>query len=178
MRITIVGRGPSWTECPFETEELWGTVTCLVVPGLADKKFTKVFYFDDANAVGIKEGLVIAKERDIPVYSLQDDTERYPLRDVIRDCKSSCFLNSISYMLAYAIHLKYDKIFLYGIDQGPSWELQQGKPHICFWLGLALGRDIEVIMGRGSLRWAYNIGEKPPSEAEAVEVCEVLCASV
>jgi hypothetical protein len=163
--ITIVGRGPSWKECQFNTEELWGSITCLTVDGLRDKNFNKVFFFDDKSCKDIKEGLVIAKERGITVVSLLSDIgERYPLKAVIHDCRSSYFLNCASFMMAYAIHLKYSKIHLYGIDQGPSWELQQGKPHVCFWTGFALGRGIEVIMGRGSLRWAYNVGIRPDSE--------------
>jgi len=164
-KITIIGRGPSWNECQFETEDLWAPVTCLTVDGLKDKKFTKLFFFDDWKLEDISKGLAIAKERGITVVSLLSDIgERYPLKDVIRDCRSSYFLNCVSFMLAYAIHLKYGKIYLYGIDQGPSWELQQGKSHVNFWVGFALGRGIEVIMGRSSLRWAYNVGEKPTIE--------------
>lgn len=178
-RITIIGRAPSWKECQFETDELWGTVTCLTVEGLKDKKFTKLFYFDDCSAKDIANGLVIAKERGIPVCSsLGECDERYPIRDVIRDCRSSYFLNSISYMLAYAIHLKYEKIYLYGIDQGASWEYQQAKPHICFWVGFSLGRGIEVIMGRSSLRWAYNVGETPQAEPVEIPVEERLASKI
>ena len=181
--LTIIGRGPSWKECPFVTEELWGTATCLLEDGLSEKKFTKVFYFDGETYKDNPGSLAIARERRIPIISrFSERDEIYPLREVIRDCRSSYFLTTISYMLAYAIHLKYSKIFLYGIDQGPSWELQQGKPHVCYWVGFANGRGIEVIMGRGSLRWAYNVGKKP--EAEAIEIPEkdrlgsVLCESV
>ena len=176
MRLTIVGRGPSWKECLFDTEELWGTVTCLTIPELADKKFTKVFYFDDSEAHGNREGIAIAERRNIQILSMAGDVgDRYPIRDVVRDCRSSYFLNTISYMLAYAIHLKYSKISLHGIDQGPTWELQQAKPHVCYWLGFAAGRGIEVTMGRGSLRWAYNIGERPPPEAIPIEISEGIC---
>jgi len=179
MRLTILGRGPSWRECLFDTEELWGTVTCLTIPELREKKFTKVFYFDDSETPENRAGLAIAEQRNIQILSMVGDVgDKYPLRDVIRDCRASYFLNTISYMMAYAIHLKYSRIFLHGIDQGPVWELQQAKPHVCFWIGFANGRGIEVTMGRGSLRWAYNIGEKPPPEAETVVVNEVLCESV
>lgn len=179
MRLTIVGRGPSWIECPFDTEELWAPVTCLTVDKLKDRHFTKLFFFDDRSCPDIAKGLVIAKERGIPVVSLLSDIgERYPLRDVIRDCRSSYFLTCVSFMLAYAIHLKYKKIHLYGLDQGPSWELQQGKPHVCFWAGFAMGRGIEVTMGRGSLRWAYNVGEKPTVEPFEVPVEDRLVSSL
>lgn len=171
--ITIIGRGPSWKECPFATQELWAPITCLTVDGLKDKNFTKVFFFDDKSCPDIARGREVAKERGITVVSLlADSEERYPLRAVIKDCRSSYFLNCASFMLAYAIHLKYNKIFLYGMDQGPSWELQQGKSHVSFWVGFALGRGIEVTMGRGSLRWAYNNGMKP--EAQPVELPEEL----
>lgn len=177
--VTIIGRGPSWGECQFETDELWGTVTCLAVDELKDKNFTKLFYFDDCSQKDITSGLILAKERGIPTCSsLGKCDEPYPTRDVIRDCRSSYFLNSASYMMALAIHLKYSKILLYGLDQGPTWDLQQAKPHVSFWTGFAMGRGIEVIMGRSSLRWAYNIGKPPRVEPVEIPVEDRLAGKI
>ena len=155
--LTILGRGPSWKECPFRTNELWGTVTCLTVEELRDRPFTKVFAFDGIESA--VEGINIAKERKIPVVSNREyATERYPLVEIAREFQSSYFMPSISYMLAYALYLKYERLYIYGIDQGPRWDYQSGKPHIVFWLGVATGRKVDLRIGKGSLRWAYRMG--------------------
>ena len=155
--VTILGRGPSWKECRFNTEELWGTATCLATEGLKDKKYTKVFAFDDDALV--KQCLVIAKERNIPFVSQREfATEHYPLIEIAREFRSSYFMPTISYMIAYALYLKYDRLWIYGIDQGPRWDYQAGKSHIMFWLGVAIGRKVNLRIGRGSLRWSYGLG--------------------
>ena len=163
--VTIIGRGPSWKECPFATEELWGTATCLATEGLKDKNYTKVFAFDGVNEI-LTEALKEAKERNIPVVStLSYATELYPLVPIVRHFQVSYFKTSISYMLAYAIYQGYKSIRIDGIDQGPGWLYQQGKPYITFWLGVATGRGIEYRMGRDSLKWTYRIGQNGLPEA-------------
>lgn len=163
--LTIIGRGPSWRECPFTTSELWGTTTCLVTEGLSQQKYTKVFAFDNDNDPLIKESVKVANERGIPVVStFEFATEVWPSREIVKEFLTSYFLNSISRMLAYAVYLKYTKLFIYGIDQGPTWQLQQSKPHVCFWLGFARAKGIDLRLGRGCLRWAYADGAKPPVE--------------
>ncbi len=175
MDLTIVTRGPSWTECPFHTKELWGDLTCLVHPGMEDKPYTKLFAFD--GLVKVKGGITmdndiliqsleIAKERNIPVVSNQPyATEPFPVVDVVREFRSSYFMNTVSYMLAYALFLKYDKMSVSAIDAGPQWEYQSGKSHVCFWLGVATGRGVDLRVGRGSLRWAYTLGYSELPEA-------------
>lgn len=153
--VSIVGRGPSWKECPFVTEELWGASTCLLEPVLADKRYTKVFAFD--NDPITMESIKVAKERNIAIVSKLDyATERYPVWEVVREFTSSYLKPTISYMLAYALYSKYTHLHIYGIDQGPQWYVQQGKPYVMFWLGVATGRGVKYRIGRGSLKWAYS----------------------
>ncbi len=49
------------------------------------------------------------------------------------------FRSPLSYMLAYAIHLGYDKIRIYGFDSDNFSD----KPRITYWLGVAKGLGIE-----------------------------------
>lgn len=155
--VTILGRGPSWQECPFRTEELWGASTCLLVPILGDKPYTKVFAFD--NDAETMESIKVAQARHIPIVGKLDYvTEKYPVWDIVKTFQSSYFMNTISYMLAYAIYQGYNYLHIYGIDQGPQWCVQSGKSFVTFWLGVATGRGIRMRMGRGSLRFAYNLG--------------------
>ena len=166
--VTIIGKGPSWKECPFGSQELWGPESCLITEGLKDKKYTKVFGFDNNDIT--KECLLIAKERGIPFVSTHPyATELYPLVDIVRRFQVSYLKNSISYMLAYAIYHGYESIRLDGVDQGPQWEFQQSKSYITFWLGVATGLRIEWRMGQGSLTWAYRIGQDSLPQAFQVK---------
>lgn len=162
--VTLLGRGPSWTECPETTSELWGTASCLITPGLSDKKYDKVFVFDD-NDIALKLA-AIAKERNIPLVSpCSFATEFWPARLLVRKLRSAYFLSTMTRMIAYALYLDYTKICIYGIDQGPDWGVMQARNHTAHWIGIAIGRGVDVRMGRGSMAWTYRIPPKPDTEA-------------
>ena len=153
--ITIVGRGDSWRECLFNTEEIWGTATCLTTEGLKDKPFTKVFAFDPVYP-DFQKALDIAKERNIPVVStLFYATEQYPSREVVREFRVSYFKTTISYMLAMAIYQKPDRMWVYGCEQTKTLNYVLFKPFVTFWLGAAYARGIDMRLGRGVLNWQY-----------------------
>ena len=154
--VTILGRGPSWEHCPFEGE-IWAAGSCLVTPELCDKRFDRVFIFDNvASKVGIRiadnkvwEVLVIAKEKGIPITStLPYGCGKYPLLDIFKEFGSTYLRNSISYMIALAIYEGYKTIHLYGVDQDEALDIQgmpyaYGKAHVTFWLGIAHERGID-----------------------------------
>ena len=60
--------------------------------------------------------MMVDKYDDIPM------AERYPLEDIIKELQTDYFTNSISYMVAYAIYLKYDEIAIYGVDMAQDEE--------------------------------------------------------
>ena len=155
--LTILGRGSSWKECPFDTQELWASASCLCTPGMSDKNYTRVFAFDDENVPILQDAMKIAKDRNIPlVSSLPYATQPYPLMDIVKHFKINFTKNTVSYMMALALYEGYKKFYMYGIDQGPGWLLQSGKPWVTFWLGVATGMGVDVRMGRGCLRWTYR----------------------
>ena len=163
--LTIVGRGPSWKECPFSTTELWGNTTNLSIEGLRDKNYTKLFAFDQPDEFGTPlqrefyVELEMARQRGIPIVSNRSyATEPFPMVDIAREFTSSYWMPTLSYAIAYALYLGYNKLFIDGIDQGPRWIYQSGKHHMVFWLGVAIGRKVDLRMGRGSMRWAYRLG--------------------
>ncbi len=170
-----MGRGPSWKECQFRTPELWGCATNLMTEGLKDKPYTKVFAFDglksNINGKTVDEteliqALEIARSRNIPIVSQRDyATELFPMVAIAREFKSSYWMPTISYAIAYALYLGYERIWIDGIDQGPRWDYQSGKSHIVFWLGVATGRKVDLRLGRGSLGWAYRLGLNELPEA-------------
>ena len=177
--LTILGRGPSWKDCVFNTPELWGTLSNLVVPVLGDKPYTKLFAFDSMEDEELSKCLIMAKERNIPVVSEQAyGTEKFNLIELSRKFKTSYFKPTMSYMIAYAIYHEYKKVFIHGIDQGPQWNYQDGKPYITFWLGMATMAGVSLILGPGSLKWQYKSGLENLPEAFIEETKKQICHHV
>jgi len=167
--VTLLSLGPSYVECRFETEEVWGVYRCLLEPSLKDRKFTKIFSIDGKwqtindhppfLQTSIDESSKRAAELGIPVVGMRDYvTEHYPTKEVVAKFHTSYFGPTVTYMIAYALLYGYEKIHIYGIDQGPELMYQTGKPAVTFWLGLATGLGVELVMGKGSLKWTYSAG--------------------
>jgi hypothetical protein len=94
------------------------------------------------------------KRKEVP------SSEKYPLKAVIEDCLSGLveqdvnrketvrkyFTSTFAYMMAMAIYEKFDVIELYGIDMENNTEYGYQRPCGEFWIGLAVGRGIKVIL--------------------------------
>lgn len=140
--ITLLGIGSSLSDCPYDGE-IWATSSYLSHPQARVDKIDKVFAFDFLRYVETE--LKIAREHNIPIVSTRDyATEPYPLSDIVGEFNldPDFLLNTMSYMIALTIYQGYEKINLYGVDQGPEWEYLSTKPYITFWLGVATGRGI------------------------------------
>lgn len=166
--LTLLGRGPSLAECPVPfVRETWVAASVLGVPEWAGYDYSKVFCFDvienptEKQARGVdvtkeKTGVGIARERRIPVVSTHDyATESYPISDIIRQFGTNYFLNDSSYMIAYALYLGYESLFLYGIDQTDGG-YEKGRSYVAYWLGVATGMRTSVSITRGALPWFYK----------------------
>ncbi len=90
----------------------------------------------------------------VPVY-MQDHYEdvpssiRYPLdelfADLFEDRKQIPYItSSVAYALALAVYLKYKRIELYGVEMETNTEYGHQRIGVAFWVGVALGRGIEV----------------------------------
>ena len=150
--IIILGRGQSRNECPFDAE-VWAAASLLSEEEWQDKGYSKVFAFDRLESSASETiGVGIARERNIPIVStLPFGTERYPLEEIEDKYKTDYLRNDASYMIALAIYLGYQKIRLYGIDQGPEWMYLATKPYVTFWLGVAKGMGIEYEIAHSSI---------------------------
>lgn len=145
--VIILGIGPSRTECPFDAE-VWAVVRVLTLDGLKDRQYSKVFAFDSRTIPALKKPIDIALEKHIPLVSTKPyATEKLPIDDMIKKFGATFFKNTISYMIAYAIYLGYEKIRLYGVDQAPEWDYIANKPYVLYWMGVADG--IGIAKGRG-----------------------------
>lgn len=140
--VILLGSGNSAYECPFDAE-LWATASML--PRI-DPDCTKVFAFGNDS----QEARDIALREGIPIVSTESyATERFPLDEIISEF-GDYFRPAISYMIAYAIYLGYEKIRLYGVDQGDEWHHIYDKHYITFWLGVANGRGVAYEITKAS----------------------------
>lgn len=176
--LGIVAKGPGWEDAPHDME-LWGvndspykypemSLCFFMDRGLMEKydfssdrgrdaceKDTGIppSQIEDIDNVLVK----ICNERNLPMYSTKTFEDipssiAYPLQEVSNFFGVDYFGHSIDYMLALAIYQGYDVINTYGLvmSQGSKYTFE--KPSTTFWIGMALGRGIEVnIYGDSSL---------------------------
>jgi hypothetical protein len=93
-------------------------------------------------------------------YKIFPSSVKYPFVEVVKDCLPNLvqvnnegiekarqyFTSTLDYMIAMAIHEKFDQIEFYGVDMENDTEWGYQKPGGEFWLGMALGRGIKVII--------------------------------
>ena len=75
--------------------------------------------------------MMVQHYKDIPM------SIPYPINEMVK-IFGGFFNNTISYMLALAIHLKYKEIHLYGVDMSHPTEWDQ-RASVCMFLGLIQG---------------------------------------
>jgi len=94
---------------------------------------------------------------DIPIYTnlTAKDIKGgvvYPLAEVCEllepvrrgEARIKYFNSSFDYMLGLALLEKFERIEVYGFDMAGDNEYQKQKPSAEFWLGVAIGRGVEV----------------------------------
>ena len=177
-QIAVVGLSPSSHEdAPWGDDdwEIWGlpwdsmwelidshfemhTVELLKISTISPPR-----YFDRLRSL---KSLYMQQEyKEIP------NAKAYPLEAVIDKC-GDYFNSSISYMLAYAIHLRFRKIGIWGVDMDdieapdpndPSYktEYKYQRPNLEYLIGLARGLGIEVYIPEQSSLCKFN-GEGIP----------------
>lgn len=96
------------------------------------------------------EHLKWLQETSIPVYMLDhyDDIPksiRFPIEIITKEF-GTYFTNSISYLIALAIYLKFDEIGVYGVDMATDSEYGSQRPSVEYFIGVAKGRGIDVII--------------------------------
>jgi hypothetical protein len=81
------------------------------------------------------------------------DSVEYPLEDIVQkyigklrhgDKISRYFTNSLAYMVALAMYEGFQRIEIYGFEMAHDTEYVTQKANAEFWIGLALGRGIEI----------------------------------
>lgn len=166
-KILLCGLAPGWEDYPKDYDgEVWGINMGAVLMERIDKLFLadplsektsiKDGYY--TAAYGEKRGqkipitedeyknIIIAKNLpfischpyELPTY------EAYPLKEIVNEFGVAYFANVISYALAYAIYRGAAEIEIWGVRQGLLTEYAFHKGSVEFWLGVALGRGIDI----------------------------------
>ena len=152
MRVNILGLGSGWHRAP-EDGEVWS------VPGIVLKRTVSLIFslhpldlWLETTSYG-EEVIKKINELKIPIISVELDdrlpnSELFPIDDMPR----KYFTSSLAYMIAYAIYKGATDIRLYGVPLVLKEEYLEQKSCVEFWLGVATGKGIEVVVhGRTSL---------------------------
>jgi hypothetical protein len=166
-KVAIVGFAPSWKEAPFddsENTEIW----CLnemykVATEVKNFRADRWFEIHDplSKSKATKEHHSFLTTCSIPLY-MQKHYEEFPSsikfpKDEIIDffndkgCKGSkYFTNSISWFIALAIMEGFKTVSIYGVDLATDSEYGWQRPSCEYWIGLAEGLGVEVIIPQSS----------------------------
>ena len=151
-------------------EELWTLNHAFIVKNFP--RVTRLFelhkkywYLRKEVPRSVAYGKWLKEKQPFPIYMQYKHKEipssvKYPLDKVIADCLSNFveqdedrnetirkyFTSSVAYMMGLAILEKFDVIEIYGIDMENNTEYSYQRPCFEFWIGLALGRGIKVIL--------------------------------
>lgn len=172
--VAICGMGPSLKDYlnerfrkkhPSHVDEVWGVNT---VHRAID--CDKIWIMDD-----LKEGLSHnypdwsneLKTLDKPIMTCREYPEfpnsvAYPLESIQKELHSDYFSNTPAYMIAYAIHIKVETLFLFGIDfHYPNAQIvESGLGCVGYWLGRAEEHGVQYkIPGSSTLLDANLVQE-------------------
>ncbi len=186
-KVAIVGTSHSWKLAPFDDEsfEIWGVNNAFLNTNgrrctrwfdihFFEKKEDKWFRRWNQNFRGktVNDYIEDLKKLPCPVYMQQKwpeipNSKRFPIEEVVGRF-GAYITNSISMQLAYAIHLGFGEIQIFGVDMsvGTEWEYQ--RPNCEYFIGIAVGMGIKVyVPGESDLvktMFLYGYGEREKSE--------------
>lgn len=156
--VILLAKGETRFLCPFDAEEVWGVNDVGSDPKFKEqrdtegnitapaKKIHRIFRFDPTPPALLDEMKAIA-----PITSWQDYADvKYPIDEITKEFNTEYLSNTISYMIAYAIHTGVKKLRLYGVDApyGGIYDIERSG--IEYWIGRAEGRGMKIIPSAGS----------------------------
>ncbi len=166
-KVAIVGFAPSWKQAPWDKPEEY-EVFCLnemyklageVQNFHADRWFE--IHSRNSASKATPEHQAFLRQCPVPVYMWQkyDDipnSARFPKDEIIAEFQkrgykgAAYFTNSISWMFALAMLEGFKTIALYGVDMANDSEYGWQRPSCEYFIGLAEGLGIEVIIPSAS----------------------------
>ncbi len=184
-KVALVGYASSWGEAPFEDKsfEIWIMNSMyLIAP-----RYDRIFDIHDIEEIKNRpqkpdepKHYEAIKTLQKPIYMQRHYDEipasiEYPLAEMVKEFYipkamgdklfTTC---SVTHMLALAIHEKFEEIHLYGIDEAVDGEYSDEMPGVLYWLGVANGKGIELVISPHSplLKgyWIYGYEDKPKKQ--------------
>ena len=166
-RVAIVAMGKSHGQFilakthSIEFDEVWA------INSMAGVIFhDRVFMMDpssrflDSDDSGTQTGIMakVLKEHKGPIYTCELDDRcpglvEFPLEEVMNECKTGYFNNTVAYAIGFAIAAKVSEIHLYGIDfsyKGYVHFAEAGRANCEFLLSIAINRGIKVGIAQDS----------------------------
>jgi hypothetical protein len=170
-KVAIVGFAGTRDQAPYDdpTFEIWTVNNLYRFVPRQDRIFqihTKAEIFADGQHRTPEDKQMGAEhweyltQTDIPVYMQEKFPEipaavRYPIEEIIEEfgiprtnetLKDAYFTNSISFMIALAIHEGFEEIHVYGVDMAVGGEYTEQRPSCEYYLGIAKGRGIKIYL--------------------------------
>lgn len=154
--VALIGLGPSNKDWIGErakkknllhVDEVWGINT-------AYRAFScdRIWVMDDLCNIkrDYPEWYAELKTVEIPIVTCREDkgvagAVAYPLDEVLKSVHDDYFSTSVAYAIAYAIHIKVEILFLFGIDFWyPDASItESGLGGVSYWLGVARERGMK-----------------------------------
>lgn len=153
-KVAIIGYTDSRHEAPYgdPSWEMWGLNNLhLQVTPEQMPSFTRWYDLHDRRTIDADEQHVAwLKQAPVPVYvwatsDAWPTAVEFPRRDVL-DRFGGYFTNSISWMIAHAIMEGATTIGVWGVDMAQSSEYSAQRPSCEYFLGVARGMGIDVIV--------------------------------
>ena len=142
MRVNLIGKGRGYEDAPLDGLS-WG-ITQLILRRPVDR----VIDLNDYALWGPQEAeeairaKSLAAERGVEYI----DRSNYLLDDVIEFFGTDYFTNTVDYSIALALFEGFNEIHLYGVNMEVGSEYIFEKAGVEFWIGMALGRGVKVIV--------------------------------
>lgn len=157
VKVAIIGYTPTRKDAPYKDKswEIWGLNDLYKFKAEDDvQRWDRWFEMHEPSLKGNDERhsfdqrVAEFNKWKCPVYMQAKHPEvptsiEYPLATMIEQY-GNYFTNSISYMIALAIHEGAKEIGIYGVDMSTSEEYGSQRPSVEYYLGIAKGKGIKL----------------------------------
>ena len=157
--VALLGNGPSVSDAPLDDPRwsVWGLNYCLrgvfdAEGGFRPDRWFEIHPLDERIVKRRRPSFFNEWLAQLPIPLYQFDPRwphsvAYPLAEVLESTKHRYFSCTYCYQVALAIHEGATKIGIFGADMVSGREALYERPVLEFWLGLANGLGIDVVIG-------------------------------
>jgi hypothetical protein len=197
MKVAIVGMAPSWTRAPFQEDwEIWRLNEAYKIDahyGIDTEEITDQWFqihqpWDfkrKLDTEGEYDHLDWLKEKhSFPIYMQEKYPEipssvKYPFEEICKfhglNESTRYFTNSAAHQIAFALMKDATTIGMWGWELSSDTEMKYEKPSVEFWLGVAQGLGVEIVLPHGSpilggRRRVYALGDVPAVNRMHIEI--------